>query len=169
MVEGGDYVFLVGKSVLDRLGAEFVSRDVCSFEKDAVIAVEALGPDGSPAFRYEKSEDQWRMTRPAEEAAKQEEVDEVLEELRALRAESIAEYNKEKADLKDYGLDKPDLVIRIEAAEAENVELSIGKKEEDVRYAVSSSTPCVFRIKEDGLSTIIKRASPETKEEKKSD
>jgi len=168
MVEGGDYVFLLGKVVLDRLNAEFVSRQVCSFDKDAVMAVEAAGPDGSVVFRYEKSGDQWKRMQPAEGPIKKEAVEKVLDEIRGLRAESIAEYRKDAADLKRYGLDRPERTVRVERSGAEPIILTIGAKEKETRYLVSSS-PCIFRVKEEDLTAILATPSQEGEQNQKSD
>ena len=98
----------------------------------------------SALVRYEKADDKWGLTKPREETGQKNKVDELLDELDELRAKSIAEYDKKKADLKEYGLDKPEITVRVELADGARHEVSVGKEEGDVRYVLSSQSPFVL-------------------------
>jgi hypothetical protein len=101
----------------DRSLAKFVDADRITIAR------------GERKVTFAKIEGTWKMTQPTTADAEQADLDELVNAFARLRAdELIAE---KPADLKPYGLDKPDTTLAFFAGEKEVLSLVVGKKEDN--------------------------------------
>ena len=101
----------------DRAMAKFVDADRITITR------------GERKVTFAKVDGTWKMTQPTPVDAEQADLDELVNAFARLRAdELIAE---KPADLKPYGLDKPDTTLVFFAGEKDVLTLAIGKKEEN--------------------------------------
>ncbi len=131
---------------------DFVNRGVLKFDLDTVTAIQRQMPDGD--VDLVKKEDSWRFAKPADKAADDPTVGQLLEKLFRLRAERVAAYPAK--DLATYGLDQPAAVLTLKLTDvqgraSEHV-LKIGKQADDKkqdRYALLDKGESVFVIAPD--------------------
>ena len=121
-------VGVLAASVANKLLAEplkFRDRSLAKF----VDADRATIVRGDRKVTFAKVDGTWKMTAPTATDAEQADLDELVNALARLRAdELIAE---KPADVKPYGLDKPEATLSLFAAEKEVLSLAVGKKEEN--------------------------------------
>jgi hypothetical protein len=91
----------------------------------------------------------WEITEPIQEAGDATRIVRLLEDLHFLRA---SEFVDQAGDPAEYGLDRPEIVLELEAGEQrERVEL--GRKDEKV-YLKTRSRPVIFQLPERALTNI---------------
>jgi hypothetical protein len=118
---------------------DFVDHQVLKFDLDTVTAIQRQMPGGE--LDLVKRDDSWRFAKPADKAADDPTIGELLEKAFRLRAERIAAYPAK--DLASYGLDNPAAVVTLKLTDAQGraVEhvIKVGKPAADKkeqRYAL---------------------------------
>ena len=110
---------------------DFVNHQVLKFDLDTVTAIQRHMPDGD--LDLVKRDDSWRFAKPADKAADDPTIGELLEKTYRLRAERIAAYPAK--DLAAYGLDSPAAVVTLKLTDAQGraVEhvIKVGKPADD--------------------------------------
>src|SRR5262245_37687329 len=123
--EGATTVVVLGTVVSKRLLAEpvkFRERNISSFVTADKVVVTRNGKDTT----FVKTAGNWKMKEPVEADAEEEALRELHDALARLRAEEIVA--EKPADLKPYGLDKPDR-WRLYSGDKEVLNLLVGSKE----------------------------------------
>ena len=116
------------QSSFDKKPFDLRDRDLLHVKRDAVKAVEVVGPEGGYALaRDQKGE--WSFTRPLPTRAGRWSVDSLIGLLESLRMESIAA--EEAKDLKTFGLVKPQRTVVLLLADGGRKALEIGASVED--------------------------------------
>ena len=99
----------------------------------------------------------WTLTAPVDARADSSAVDGILGRLNTTPMKSIVSADADAAALKEYGLDKPDVSVRVGAGSAQ-AGLDIGKAAADgTVYAKDSSRPLVFTV-EKALADDLKKS-----------
>jgi hypothetical protein len=112
-------------------------RDVLHVKRDDVKRVEIQGPDGSYALAKD-DKGEWSFVSPLKTAAGRWSVDGLVGSLESLRMDSIAA--EPANDLKPFGLDKPQRVVRLGLADGRERVLEIGSAAPDDKlYAREAS------------------------------
>jgi hypothetical protein len=95
--------------LLARNYLDYVNRSVLKFDTAAATALERhMGPS---VLEVVKKDDAWEVTKPAAEKADDKGMQQLFDELGALRADRIAAYPAK--DLKAFGLDAPSALVTI--------------------------------------------------------
>jgi hypothetical protein len=144
-VEGSQAVAVIAGPLADQLLAapiRFRDRAIARFA-DADKVVLERGPRKAT---FAKIDGNWKLTEPAEAAAEQTELDDFINAVARLRAdEMVAE---KPADLKPYGLDKPEAHWHFLSGTKEVLDLLIGGKDKGGRrcYAKLAGGDVVFLL-----------------------
>jgi hypothetical protein len=101
--------------------ARFVDADKLTLER------------GGRKVTFEKKDGSWKVTAPVPADAEQGELDELVNALASLRADEL--FADKPADLKPYGLDKPEAKWTLSAGDKEVLVLLVGAKDKDGRRA----------------------------------
>ncbi len=153
-------VFLIGAYREDALNkSTFNLRDktVLTFDRDAANFLKI--DDGKKPTAIAKTNNQWRLTAPIETAADFTAADGLVSRLYQARMKAFVA-DDGSADLKKYGLDKPQVVVTVGAGSA-RAALALGAKTEDGNvYARDLSRPMIFAL-ESALLDDLKRPAAE--------
>ncbi len=146
-VEGQPRVFLISAYLEDSLNkTTFGLRDktALKFDRDGADAL-TIDVPGSPTVAFTKKGSDWRFTKPYDAKADFSGVDGLVSRISSLKMTAI-EAADGSANLKKYGLDKPQAVATIGVGSTQ-ARLAIGAKKEDgVLYARDLSRPMVFTV-----------------------
>jgi hypothetical protein len=126
---------------------DFRDKTLVEFKRDEVRDF-SIAIKGKPAYRFEKSGDNWEIREPLQVRADRSEVDSILSELENGKVEDFVD-NPDK-NLISYGMDKPE--IRLDLFVGGNrtrKSLLIGKKVDQFYYAKDEARDNVFKAKED--------------------
>ena len=146
-VEGQPRVFLISAYLEDSLNkTPFGLRDktALKFERDAADAL-TLEVTGSPTLAFAKKGTDWRFSKPYDASADFNIVDGIVGRLFQARMTAI-EAADGTADLKKYGLDKPQAVATIGAGSAKATIALGAKKDDGSLYARDLSRSMVFTV-----------------------
>jgi Domain of unknown function (DUF4340) len=136
----GDTVYLIADSAGDPLATrltadpiKFRDRTLAKFtDADRVIVTR-----GDRSATFAKIDGRWKMTAPINADAESFDLDDVLLVASKLRADELVADGP--ADLKPFGLDKPEAELRFFQGDKEVLKLLASKKEADGRVAVKSA------------------------------
>lgn len=146
-VAGDPRLIVVSGYLEDSLNkSTFGLRDKAAlqFERDLVDAV-SIDVTGSPALAFAKRGDAWRFTRPYDASADAASIDGMIGRLATARMSAI-ESKDGTADLKKFGLDKPQGTVTIGAGSTA-ARIAFGAKKDDTTiYARDLSRPLVFTV-----------------------
>jgi hypothetical protein len=119
------------KTTFEKKPFDLRDRDLLHVRRDAVAAVEVVGPEGNYAVS-KGEQDVWAFTQPLATAADRWGVDRLLGSLESLRMESVA--TEAAKELKPFGLVKPARVITITLKDGGKKRLEIGSAAPDDKY-----------------------------------
>ena len=146
-LEGQPRVFLISGFVEDSLNKTtfgLQDKTALQFERDVVDAI-SVDATGSQALAFAKKGDDWRFTRPYDAKADAATIDGMIGRVATARMTSI-EAKDGTADLKKYGLDKPQATVTIGSGSSA-ARLAFGAKKDDTNlYARDLSRPLVFTV-----------------------
>jgi hypothetical protein len=146
-VEGQPKLFLVSAYLEDSLNkTTFALRDksVLEFAREDVDSL-VLEPTGGPSLAFAKKGADWRFTKPLDAKADFSGTDGIVGRLAQARMKSVVASDG-TADLKKYGLDKPELLATVGAGST-RATLAIGSKMDDTSlYARDLARPLVFTV-----------------------
>ena len=146
-VAGEPRLFVVSGYLEDSLNkTPFGLRDKAAlqFERDLVDAV-TVEASGAAALSFAKKGSEWRFTRPYDAKADAQGIDGLIGRLATARMAAI-EAKDGTADLKKYGLDKPQATVTIGSGSSA-ARLALGAKKDDTSvYARDLSRPMIFTI-----------------------
>lgn len=157
-VEGQPRVFLISAYLEDSLNkTPFGLRDktVLKFERDAADGL-TLEVSGSPTLAFAKKGADWRFSKPYDAKADFNIVDGIVGRISQARMTSVAAADG-MAELKKYGLDKPQATATIGAGSAKATLVLGGKKEDGSLYARDLARPMVFTVEATLLDELKKK------------
>jgi hypothetical protein len=151
-VEGQPKVFLISAYLEDSLNkTPFNLRDKTVLKIDRV-GVDMLGLEsqGSPAMTLQRKESEWRFTKPIDSRADFSAVDNIVGKVAQAKMKALEpppagkEYTP--ADLKKFGLDKPQATATLGVGSTRATLALGGKKDDTTIYARDLSRPVVFTV-----------------------
>jgi Domain of unknown function (DUF4340) len=120
-------VFLVATTLdttLNKSTFDFRDKAALKFEQDKVTAIDLVA--NNQAVRLEKTGADWRLTKPIQAPADFVSVNGLLGQLQSAQMAALKEKPEDLKDLKQYGLDKPELVATV-AMGTSTVKLELGR------------------------------------------
>src|SRR5262249_2266276 len=144
-VDNGQTIVVLAADLSKHLVARplhFADRNLASFAFADKAQVDHKGRKAT----FERVDGIWQMTAPIRIEAEDSDLDDLVKEVKRLRADELI---AEKADLAKYGLDQPQAQWKLFAGDKEVLNLAIGKSENGKdavgrRYARLGSSDVVF-------------------------
>lgn len=140
-------VFLVGTSAdttFTRSTFDLRDKTALKFQQDKVDSLELVSKNQT--IRLEKSGEEWKMVKPIQAPADYVSVQGVLGQLQAAQMTTLKDKPEDLKDLKQYGLDKPE-VTAIIATGAQKVTFELGKAGDAGSFwGRDPSRPAVFTV-----------------------
>lgn len=130
------------KSVLEKKLLDFRKKDIFSFATDEVKEVTVEGPETE--WQAEKKEDEWWLISPVKALAQSSKISNILYSLSSLKAKEFLCEDKKEADLKKYGLHKPQYKIKLKLPQKEQEFTIFLTKKDDTLYATSTLSPKII-------------------------
>lgn len=148
-------VFLISSyldSTFNRTTFDLRDKAALKLDRDKIDAVEIVTADRQ--LRVTKADSEWRLTAPVAGRADYSTVEGLIGRLGTLQMKSLAA--AEPADLTAYGLDKPDVTVKIGTGSSQAT-IVFGKKAEsgDI-YAKDLARPAVFTVESSLLDELKK-------------
>ncbi|MBX3395124.1 MAG: DUF4340 domain-containing protein [Phycisphaerae bacterium] len=153
MREGGATICEIDALVANNLDAELLDTNVFVIEP---AKIRKLAFEGGAPFTFEFNGDAWKLVGEATFAVDANKVTPVLATLRDLKASRYVKYSD--AELAQYGLDAPELTIRVtdDTDHVSNLMISPRGPADGGRYAMSSIAPNrVFVINAEDIAKLI--------------
>ena len=134
---------------------DFRQKDVFKFTtKDvAGIAISAKGAH----WEASKKDDEWMLAAPVKGLAKESKMTGLLDSLSGLRAKEFAAEDKKPADLKKYGLDKPEYTVTLKMPGAAAETVFAFHKADDKTYVTTSQSTKILVPESDVLPDLEKK------------
>ena len=167
---GGDYfarrndekkVFLIPASLdtsFNRTTFDLRDKTLLKFERDKVDALDISAAGKTLAIAKDGGE--WKMSKPVQTKADFGSVEGLVGRLQTVQMKSIAADNASPADLKKYGLDKPEATVNLNLGSARATLLFGGKAADNTVYARDASKPSVATV-ESALLDDMKKSADE--------
>jgi hypothetical protein len=156
-VSSGKKVFLVAgylESSFSRTPFDLRDKTILRFEREKVDRIALTS--GAETIELAQANGDWTMKKPVEAPADSGTVEGMMGRLQSAQMKSIAA--PEAADLKAYGLDKPELSVALGMGSSQAT-LLIGKKaDEATLYAKDAARPMVFTVESALLDDLKKPA-----------
>jgi hypothetical protein len=143
------------KTVLEKKLIDFRKKDIFSFETDEVKEISVDGPQTK--WRAEKREDEWWLVSPVESLAQSSKISNILYSLSSLKAKEFLCEDKKAADLKKYGLQKPQYQIRLKLPQKEQEFTVYLTKKDDTLYATSTLSAKIISADDTIISDLEKK------------
>jgi hypothetical protein len=136
----------------------FALRDkaVLKFDREKVDGVEVAAAGKSLVMAKDGPE--WKIKKPVETRADYGSVEGLVGRLQTIQMKSIAADQASPADLKKYGLEKPEATVNINAGSARATLLVGGKATDTTVYARDASKPAVVTV-ESALMDDLKKSA----------
>lgn len=138
-------VFLISgylDNTFNRTTFELRDKTVLRFERDKIDLIQIRTPEHT--VQLTKADAEWKLAEPVQARGDFGTIEGVIGRLNTAQMKSIVA--AETADLKQYGLDKPEVTTTLGAGSSRTV-LEIGKKADESNfYARDASRPMVFTI-----------------------
>jgi hypothetical protein len=140
-------VFLVGTSAdttFNRSTFDLRDKTALKFQQDKVDSLELVSKNQT--IRLEKSGEEWKMVKPIQAPADYVSVQGVLGQLQAAQMTALKDKPEDLKDLKQYGLDKPEVTAVIGTG-AQKVTFELGKSgDAGTFWGREPSRPAVFTV-----------------------
>ncbi len=117
-------------------------KQLLKFERDKVDGVEIAAAGKNLAIGKDGGE--WKLTTPVQVRADFGAVEGLMGRLQSAQMKSIVADEAAPADLKKYGLDKPEVTVNVKAGSARATLLVGGKAEDGTLYVRDASRPMVM-------------------------
>jgi len=165
---GGDFfakrndekkVFLISASQdtsLNKTTFDLRDKTLLKFERDKVDAIDVTS--GGKNITLAKDGGDWKMSKPVQTKADFGSVEGLVGRLQTVQMKSIANDNASPADLKQYGLDKPEATVTLGLGSARATLLFGGKAADNTVYARDASKPAVVTVESALLDDMKKSA-----------
>jgi hypothetical protein len=140
-------VFLVGTSAdttFNRKTFDLRDKTALKFQQDKVDSLELISK--SQTIRVEKSGEEWKMVKPVQAPADYVSVQGVLGQLQAAQMTTLKDKPEDVKDLKQYGLDKPEVTAVIGMG-GQKITFELGKAGDAGSFwGREPSRPAVFTV-----------------------
>lgn len=140
-------VFLIPayqEATLNKSTFDLRDKAVISIERDKISSVAVS--TGGRAIEFERRAGEWTITKPIAARADFGSVEALVGRVETAQMKSVAAEDSTDADLRKYGLDRPDVSV-IVAMGGERATLVLGRDAgEDAVYARDASRPAVFTV-----------------------
>src|SRR3954466_3964566 len=165
---GGDFfarrnddkkVFLIASTndtSFNRTTFDFRDKTLIKFEREKVDGVEIAA--GGKTLAIAKAGGEWRLSKPVQTSADFGAVEGLVGRLQTVQMKSIAADNATPADLKKYGLDKPEATVNLSLGSARATLLFGAKAADNTVYARDASKPSVTTVERALLDDMKKSA-----------
>jgi len=165
---GGDFfakrndekkVFLIAASqdtALNKTTFDLRDKTLLKFERDKVDAIDVTS--GGKDIVLAKDGGDWKMSKPVQTKADFGSVEGLVGRLQTVQMKSIAADNASPADLKKYGLDKPEATVNLGLGSARATLQFGGKAADNTVYARDASKPAVVTVESALLDDMKKSA-----------
>ena len=152
-VEGQPKVFLISAYL-----EESLNKTPFSFRDKTVLKIDRVGVDmlalegqGSPALAFQRKDSEWRLTKPMDARADFSAVDNIVgkvaqAKMKALEPAPADAKELTPAELKKYGLDKPQATATLGVGSTRATLALGGKKDDTSIYARDLARPLVFTV-----------------------
>jgi hypothetical protein len=119
-------------------------KTLLKFERDKVDAIDIDA--GGKALAIAKDGGEWKMSKPVQTKADFGSVEGLVGRLQTVQMKSIAADNASPADLKKFGLDKPEATVNLNMGSARATLIFGGKAADNTVYARDASKPSVVTV-----------------------
>ena len=133
-------------------------KTLWKFDREKVDNIDVTA--GGKPLVMTKGTGDWKLTRPVEARADFGTVEGLIGRLQSAQMKSIVTENAAPADLKKYGLEKPDVTVNVSAGSAKATLLIGGKAEDNTIYVRDASRPTVMTV-ESALVDELKKGGDE--------
>jgi hypothetical protein len=140
-------VFLISASQdtsFNRTTFDLRDKTLIKFDRDKVDALDVTA--GGKTVALAKDGGEWKLAKPVQTKADFGSVEGLVGRLQTVQMKSIAADNASPADLKKFGLDKPEATINLNLGSARATLLFGGKAADNTVYARDASKPSVVTV-----------------------
>ena len=123
---------------------ELRDKTVLRFDRDKVDAVELTS--GGKTVALAKDGADWKISKPMQVKADFGSVEGLIGRLQSAQMKSLVSDEAAPADLKKYGLDKPEVTVNVSAGSSRATLLVGGKAEDGTIYVRDASKPAVMTV-----------------------
>jgi len=159
-VEGQTKLVLISaylEQSLNKSTFDLRDKTALKFTRDGVDSLK-LEPAGTPAMTFSHKGDTWRLSTPVEAKADFGTIDGIVGQLAQARMKSIVSTTAPTpAELKTYGLDKPQVVATVGSGTTHATIAIGGKKDDQSIYARDLSRPNIVFTVENGILDGLKK------------
>jgi hypothetical protein len=156
---GEKQVFLIAATndtSFNRTTFDFRDKTLIKFDREKVDALDVTA--GGKTLAIAKDGGEWKMSKPVQTSADFGSVEGLVGRLQTVQMKSIVADNASPADLKKYGLDKPEATVNLGLGSARATLLFGGKAADNTVYARDASKPSVVTVESALLDDMKKSA-----------
>src|SRR3954468_19094434 len=140
----------------NRTTFDFRDKTLLKFERDKVDALDITA--GGKEIAIAKEGGDWKMSKPVQTKADFGSVEGLVGRLQTAQMKSIVADTASPADLKKYGIDKPEATVNLNLGSAKATLLFGGKAADNTVYARDASKPSVVTVESALLDDMKKSA-----------
>ena len=140
-------VFLIPafqESTLNRTTFDLRDKGLLKFDREKVDGIDVSA--GGKTIAIAKDGGDWKLTKPVQAKADFGSVEGLVGRLQTAQMKSIAADQASPADLKKYGLDKPEATVNLNIGSSRATLLLGGKASDNTVYARDASKPAVVTV-----------------------
>jgi hypothetical protein len=152
-------VFLIpasNETSFNRTTFDLREKAVLKFDREKVDGIDVSASGKTLTVAKEGSD--WKITKPVQTKADFGSVEGLVGRLQSVQMKSIVADNPPPADLKKYGLDKPEATVNLSAGSTRATLLVGGKAADNTVYARDASRPAVVTVESALLDDLKKSA-----------
>jgi hypothetical protein len=152
-------VFLIPafqETSLNRTTFDLREKAILKFDREKVDGIDVTA--GGKSLAVAKDGSEWKITRPVQTRADFGSVEGLVGRLQSVQMKSIVTENPAPADLKKYGLDKPEATVNLNAGSARATLLVGGTAADNTVYARDASKQTVVTVESALLDDLRKSA-----------
>ena len=152
-------VFLIPsfqETSVNRTTFDLREKSVLKFDREKVDGIDVTS--SGKTLTVAKEGGDWKITKPVQTKADFGSVEGLVGRLQSVQMKSIVADNPPAADLKKYGLDKPEATVNLSAGSTRATLLIGGKAEDNTIYARDASRPAVVTVESALLDDLKKSA-----------
>jgi hypothetical protein len=152
-------VFLIpatNETSFNRTTFDLREKNVLKFDREKVDGIDVTA--SGRTLTVAKDGGDWKITKPVQTKADFGSVEGLVGRLQSVQMKSIVADNPPPADLKKYGLDKPEATVNLSAGSTRATLLVGGKADDNTIYARDASRPAVVTVESALLDDLKKSA-----------
>jgi hypothetical protein len=152
-------VFLIpatNETSFNRTTFDLREKNVLKFDREKVDGIDVTA--SGKTLTVAKDGGDWKITKPVQTKADFGSVEGLVGRLQSVQMKSIVADNPPAADLKKYGLDKPEATVNLSAGSTRATLVVGGKADDNTVYARDASRPAVVTVESALLDDLKKSA-----------